>query len=917
MDDIQPTARWANRMLRPLTSIYRRLEKHHETLAIIAAESKIEEDKEDFNEYGPRITEPVSTLDALSGSDADEDDPVWVPGKKPEQRRNKYNYSGRGQGKDGRKRTRLSIHSPEAPRTLPGAIELATPLITGKRWEIPSSAQSQFTVERQNKSNKKGQQQAFRDRYSLHKSPWQTLLDQSGDSGFADIAHNLDRVFQNFLCNTRIVTCGTNGTLAKPKRGARSLLSMVARSLPYFIAREQDAQNDGEQDGEEDICDAYYTELESYYAPHGRGWKPLREAVRAQGIHMVSTMIQKKWVPDSIACALVEKCGPHELDACESLLSTLLSTLTRYYYPQALKANTEWRTGDPILQLRKYTRYGTASRSYVFDELTKLLMRGVLPPEWMATKHWNSWMTRATISFSKGDGDCAAASRLIEAVLVSASDTCPAPEAPDSMRRLPTKLRGSCGRATRGSFGGKTDILDTKRPCPVLIEDALSNHITSLLAALCGMHISRSRDIEDVESFDGTKAGHIIKFLSFSLEEDMAARSMSHIINLTSHQLFRRGCILLANCLLQCNDAALTGDRPCVMVSNLRLEKHCDLLASRADLVKELALFVRQAFRCFGSATDNERLYTAQEIRRIISQFPRLAQASSLSVLLSKVAIESAMGFAEGTGEPDDHVWAVEIQETVIALQNGRESSPEFTNETDEQGPRRGYRWEESIGEWVARTPATKPNPVPSVIVRRRTSAALPMLCIPCSTDSSSPESDQFEGNASSLTSSPPSIGTKRNFAQIDSSPLHPVRSRQTARDFVIAHSEEGSCGARSSSPDIDVRSPSLEPAPCRRRILRDVSNQKNITRATPTSLKRPSTVEVVIVNRIQADTSEPYSQSSPELHKKQVHHPVERRRSGRSRTSNRPAVAVRPATQRRSIIPCSEDDSDDELSFI
>ncbi|KAJ5132494.1 hypothetical protein N7448_006652 [Penicillium atrosanguineum] len=911
MDDIQPTARWANRMLRPLTSIYRRLEKHHETLATIAVDSRIKAEIEDIDKHTPPIAEPVNTRDTLSGSDADEDDPVWIPGKKPEQRRNKHNYSGRGQGKGGRKRTRLSINSPEAPRTLPGAIELATPLITGKRWEIPSSARSQFSIERRNEVHRKGQQQAFRDRYSLHKSPWQTLLDQS-DSGFADIAHNLDRVLQNFLCNTRVVQRGTNGTLAKPERGARSLLSMVARSLPEFIAREQDAQNDMEHDGEEDMYDAYYTELESFYAPHGRGWKPLREAVRAQGIHMVSTMIQNKWVTDPIACALVEKCGPNELDACESLLSTFLSTRTKYHYPLALKSDTEPRIGDPILLLRKYTRYGSASRSFIFDELAKLLIRGVLPPEWMATKHWNSWMTRATISFSKGDSDCAAASQLIEAVLVSASDIRPAPEAPNPKRRLRAKLRATGGRATRASFGGPASKVETIRPCPVPIEDALSNHITSLLAALCGMHISRSRDLEDVESFDGTKAGHIINYLSFNLEKDMALRPMSHVINLTSHQLFRRGCILLANCLLQCNDAALTGVSPCMMISNPRLDKHCDMLASRADLVKELALFVRQAFRCFGSATDNERLYTAQEIRRIISQFPRLAQASSLSALLCQVAIESAMGFAEGTGEPDDHVWAVEIQETVIALRNGRESSPESTDESDEQGLRRGYRWEESIGEWVARTPAAKSNPGPSVVVRRRTSLALPMLCNPCSTDSSSPESDRFEGPASSLTSSPSSAGTKRDYGEFDSSPLRPVRSRPSARGIVIANSEERSCGARSSSPDIDIRSPSLEPVPHERRILRDVSNQNTIPRATPKSLKRPSAVEVVIFNKKQARTSDQTSQFSSEPHQKQVHRAVERRRSGPPRISNIPAAA-----QRRSIIPCSEDDSDDELSFI
>ncbi|KAJ5212001.1 uncharacterized protein N7498_003647 [Penicillium cinerascens] len=918
MDDIQPTARWANRMLRPLTSIYRRLEKHHETLAIIAAESRRNDPSEDTNTHAQEIAGPVRTRDSFSDSDADEDDPVWIPGRKPEQRRNRHNYSGRGQGRGGRKRIRLSIHSPEAPRTLPGAIELTTPVITGKRWEIPSSVRSQSSVGRRKTTNPSEQRQAFRDRYPLHKSPWQTLLDHSDDSGFANIAHNLDRVFQNFLCNTRIIKRDTNGISAKPERGARSLLSMVARSLPEFIASEQEAQNDMEKDGDEDMCDAYFTELESFYAPHSRGWKPLREAVRAQGIYLVSTMIQNKWVTDPIACALIEKCGYHELDAYESLLSTFLSTRTSYPCPLALNPVTESCIGDPVLLLRKYTHYGPASRSFIFNELSTLLIRGALPPEWMATKHWTSWMTRATISFSRGDNDCAAASRLIEAVLASASDIRPVTEAPKPRRGHPVKRRDARRRATRASFGAPTGKPNISRPCPMLVKDALSNHITSLLAALCGMHISRSRDTEDMEIFNGTKAGHIINYLSFTLVQDMESRPISHITNLTSHQLFRRGCVLLATCLLQCNDAALVGDSQCVMASSPRLEKYCEILASRADLMKELALFVRQAFRCFRSATDNEHLHTAQEIHRIISQFPRLAGASCLSALLSQIAIEAAMGFAEGTGEPGDHLWALEIQETVIALQNGKEPSPEATSELEEQGQRRGFRWEESIGEWVARTPAAKVNPVPSVFVRRRISTTvLPTPWIFCSTDSSSPESDRFEAPASSLTSSPSSIGTdgtNREFEEIDSSPLRPAKRRRPAREVVIENSEDRRCGSTSSS--LDIKSPSLEPVPPRRRILREMLNH-NTASQPALSTKPASKIEVVIFNRKQARTSEETAHPSSGSDEKHGHRAVERRRPGRPRISDIPTVAVRSASQRRFIIPCSEDGSDDELSFM
>ena len=254
MDDAQATAKWANRVLRPLTSICRRIAKHKETLSMIATESKLQETAEGNDAPKLEAKYKPESQHNCSGSDADpdENDPAWIPGKKPERRRPRLKYSSKAEDGGGKRRNRLSIHSPEAPRILPGAIEVATPLITGRRWEMPSSAQSERAEGYVNPNIQQSQPLVFRDRYSLHKSPWQELLDQSGDPGFADIAHNLDRVFQNFLCNTVISKRETKPLSENSRRGARSLLSMVTRSLPKFIAREQEAQDELDEDGDEE-----------------------------------------------------------------------------------------------------------------------------------------------------------------------------------------------------------------------------------------------------------------------------------------------------------------------------------------------------------------------------------------------------------------------------------------------------------------------------------------------------------------------------------------------------------------------------------------------------------------------------------------------------------------------------------------
>ncbi|KAJ5267033.1 hypothetical protein N7478_009841 [Penicillium angulare] len=904
MDDVQATAKWANRMLRPLTSIYRRLEKHHETLAIIAAESKVQSQHEESPDKDPESSQSAGIQEIYSGSDADEGDPVWIPEKKkPDQRRVRHRYSAREEKKKGRKRARLSIHSPEVSRTLPGTIELATPLITGRRWEMPSSAQSQPPVEQPRQSQNQ-EQQAFRDRYSLHKNPWQELINQSEDAGFVDIVRNLDRVLQNFLYNTRVSGRSGSAIPAKPRLGARSLLFTVMRRLPEFIAIEEKAQNELGEDGDEDMCDAYFTELESFYAPHGKGWKPLRQAVRAQGLYMVSILIRNEWLTDAIICALIDKCRHSEPDACESLLSTFLSTRTSYPAPVALKSTPDTNSpGNAVRLLHKYAYHESSRRSYIFDELSKLLARGVLPPEWMATKPWTHWMERATISFSRGDDDCATASRLIEAVLFSAGDVLSGRSFKSPRKR---SIKHEIGRFTRNSSVVLINDAGLKRKCPVPVEDALNNQVTSLLAALCGMHISRSREFEDVEDAGGTEASHIVNYVSSSVENEMNTKPLSKASTLSSHHLLRRGCILLADCLLRCNDAILTGDTHPVLMSTDRIEEWSDLLVSRSALIKELALFVRRAFRCFGSTSNGENTYMGAEIRRIVSRLPYLTEAPGLAMFLGRVAVEAAMEFAESTGEPEDHLWAVEIQETIMALRNDKVSS---SGSKGAPKHNRGlYRWEDTIGEWVARTPAAKPNPHP-IIGRKRRASELSMQspCIPCSTDSSSSDSDGLEKPASSVTSSPSSIGTTQHYEVPDTSPIKPFKRRRTA-PVVITHDEDSA--SASPSDRSTSRSPSLEPVPSHRRVLRDLSNRMPKRSAAQ---KPAPKVEVVII-KDKAPRPSP-AQPPSENMEKQINRSMDRRRPGRPSISKAPVPVVVP--RRRSVIPCSQDDSDDELSFM
>ncbi|KAJ5749167.1 uncharacterized protein N7511_010863 [Penicillium nucicola] len=892
MDDLQSSARWANRVLRPLTSICRRIEKHQQTLSQIATESRKQEAA--HKEAAVDTEKQDDPVDILSTSDADENDPVWIPGKL-ERRRARHKYSNRGEETGGRKRNRLSLQSPEAPRALPGSIEIATPQITGRRWQMPPSAQSQRSIDRPNSIPRPVQQQAFRDRYSLYKSPWQELLDECGDPTFADIAHNLDRVFQNFLFNTQISKNDAN-PLAKREatRGAPSLMSMLARRLPAFIALEQKAQDDLDKDGDEDMCDAYFTELETFYAPHGSGWKPLREATRAQGIHLVASVIQNHWVTDGIACALIEKCRSCAPDACQSLLSILLSTRRSYPYPTALKSPDQpASSGDAVSLLRKYAHHGVVPRSYVFDQLATLLSRGVLPPEWMATKLWTVWVTRATISFSKQDNDYVAALRLMEAIVLSASDVRPAAAAVQSSLKVPAEPKNKHvrSRESRTSSMGAWQNPDLTQTCPLQVEDALSNQVISLMAAMCGMHISRSRASDNIECQSGTKAGHIISYIMLALQQSMDLSSVSQRLNITPHQLLRRGCILLGTSIVQSNDTLVSDDHNCTILSNTNVDECARSIASRADMVKEMALFVRQAFRGLKTGTETERDPVSEDVRRMINQLSCLADTPGLSILLGKVAAESAMIFAEATDDPEDLVWAIEAQETVVKIQ-GRQTPEESEEDSDEEvefeqplQSKTLFRWEESIGEWVARTPISKAKPKP-ILVQKSPRPSLRMLSSPGPSISYTDKSDTSEDESSRdsisrVTSSPSSVAAplptapKRTLEDTDS--VHfPSRKRYRPTPVVVIDHEKRSARRRSPSPN--RYNSTVEPVP-RREALRERRNVN--VRMAPA--KQGSKVAVVVVNNRETRTRQDAPRPVLEQGERQIHRTVERRRPARN----------------------------------
>ncbi|KAE8350197.1 hypothetical protein BDV28DRAFT_139604 [Aspergillus coremiiformis] len=877
MEDVRPTAKWANRMLRPLSSIYHRLAKHNEILTSVAHSKRKERD--DVSATGRiRSARVNSAEESCAYSDEEPGDPAWVPGK-PIKRRIRHSYSSRGHGNGARRRSRLSIHSPERQKTLPGAIEIATPLITGKAKQPSESAsirkqlfQNSLPAENTGPSDKRRAMRTNNSSYPTYQGSWKEVLDLSGDTGFVDIAHFLDRIFIKFLSKTR--GNATSSQKREQGRGARSLLSMAARRLPEFITEEQMIQDDLKGDDDVDMCDAYFTELEAHYAPGGGGWLPLREAVRAQGIYLVSEMMHKGWITKLATCRLLGDCVGHgEFDAFELLLSKQLTAINTYAYPTAFDPHmSSTYCDDPVHMLGTYYSKSTSSRSFTFNELAKLLSRGAMPSEWMVTNLWKRCVDGAIKSLSTECFDSAAATRLIEAVVLSAGGIYQATNAPVPHRQGTNTLHGR-PRDTRASVANTAHILRKQSPCPIPIQDALNNLASSLITALCGMCIARSQSASDGNKAIGVKVRNMLKNLDWTvqraigLEESWESEKMSF-------QSLRRGYVLVGNCMLQCGE---TCSLEPIGLSNSIARRNTEMfflsLASQHDTVKESAELARQVVQFYERARKSDQTRIPPGIRSKVSQLTRLTNIHGFSLFLVKVAAETAMGLAESTLDSDDHGWALEVQENAVLCQQGQNmrQSPASSSEDldDEIGL---YRWEESIGEWVASTPAAKPKAAPlNLTVKTGCTRS-----IACSTSSISISSSPSQDAASSVTSSAPSVSIKRAC-----SPGGNAKSCKRVRSESLSSDSSMSTDLLFEEPPIAARTRAAHGA------LQELVVQPK--------------VEVVIVNKIKNVSA--LVDSIP----------------GRLRTDDSSRRKSEPLRACKWAIPCSQDDetSDDELSFL
>lgn len=925
--DVLPTTKWANRVLRPLNSIVLRLEKHWKSTAPPdnRQHSNSNNSKHaQHNNTSPRkrsslpstatttargrFNDGGAQLSDLDTSRDDSDDPSWVPGQDTRRKvRHKYSSGNprvRGRNSAGAGVGMVSIFkSPEARRrSLPGEITIATPFIMGRTKSIfdgeilPSgsghNSESQPHGENRYASNQKGTTQWRQNEVTTSKV---NGFQDYDDLGYCAIVDGICPVFETFLratCDKKPAT-----TL-----GARSLVSMALAKVSDYIGAEQKAHDESEDKDEEvDMADVIFTELEDFYGLPGGGWKPLKELVRAHGVRLICESVRKKWIsPQTTQRLILSSLRLASHDVAKSLFSVLLSIAPDIDRPKGLHSCLfsndslgERSILSPYLDL---VTAGTPGHlSFFFREVKSLILRGVVPVEWMATESMKPFMNRAVQSISCGDENFYSAVEYLEAVVLVAAgiDTSIYESTVSSLRtKKRTKLR-SGGRVRSGTpptSNGRSDSRHSSTPTH--LRTALNNTISSLITLLSGIHISRfGVGTEDSLSVS-SPARDMITRLSTAVQQDVELRCSDSKSEFTALQSTRCSYILLGDylCLGEIfgngNDSAET-----VPTNSLLSNFDCFIqtMSHRKDLLGELSDLVEQIVTCCGRALGTDGFSELKGFGEILTS-TSTGPYPSLKLLLGKVAAESAMSFAESTQHPDHHEWATYIQ-TKAAEYNHKQD-----NFDGEECPtpslnlsKTGFRWEDSIGEWVAKTPVTIPSKncyedadSEMVIPDSEDPYSSPIRCVsdkkasfsaPEESSSVAPSTPRSCQKRKRIESSPfifDTVPNKRRAtmecveitAQQTATPPRPSRLRQKHRwkpytDYIDDNeiyplplspsrtSERSSTSSPRRRTDRETRSVTRE------RILQERKQNDNRSRATARPQKRKSiTFEVVVVNK-------------------------------------------------------------------
>lgn len=640
----------------------------------------------------------------------------WVPSPVM-RRRVKHKYSSRTTGNKVHKQNFEESH---LPCSLPGEVTVATPIITQKARPYATAQEAAGDTTAQDQDPESSV-------HALEGRKHRKLQNCTSRRCESDpVPHDMRQKLKKVVTPSRWMLIdglyngldallkGTEKSIQPQNCGARSLFSVCLRRVPDYIAAEQSWHQSQDDDNDVDVCSEVYNHLENMGLTCGEGWKPLREVVRAHGVAMLGDAIREGLIDHIVGRGLVFLCI-HALafDEAEDLLDSSISSLDVVSRPSSVYSKLFDSNATACLGTLDVFASRSGCHGFQYRQLERLLRTQNLPIEWVAATEFAPTWGRVVQSISHSDQDYSDAAQLLITAVTLACGLADQSALSSTQKHRLTGRKGERQSIAEPAMPF-TDKLKETKDADAGLSGALNNTISSLMAIMYAISITQCDKTQEERHFrlpgsNKSACGLLEKLnLDFLRKLDLTCK-FSGNDNISTIYRRRTVTVFLALLLVvqerQGYQPGFLEPRSSRIPDNIAaLTMLCE--HNEPETASQVANVVLSVARCCAKASPGQEFDHLQKLtNRLASIASDKTTSNESRQLFACFALTTAKDYAQDTGNHWHIEWALEVEERVMKDSHVSVQNAARTLHKSHGDPPEGYRWEEGICEWIARTP--------------------------------------------------------------------------------------------------------------------------------------------------------------------------------------------------------------------
>ncbi|CAD6588077.1 MAG: hypothetical protein ASARMPREDX12_003154 [Alectoria sarmentosa] len=587
----------------------------------------------------------------------------------------------------------------------------------------------------------------------------------------------------------RATTCEKTNDIGR----CRSLFSICLRQTPNYIVEEQRRTVDEHPEHEIDVASEIYADLEAFGSAPDGGWESLREVVRAHGVSLVGEAVQEGLIELALSRDILNLClGLAAYDEAECVVKSMIALVrarslspmekpiflaglsqpvNKRATPHRLHAIPLTDETSLVADALKYYVLQSGRHGFMYRQMAVMLEDGILPVEWMSSKAMIECWNGVIHSITQQDDHAQSAALLLQvATSISFrrgfSNARVSPQVHDLRLRA---CESSAARPTLRSYnsGQAVDPFMESPPVgsgqdgarPDDIDNALQSTYSNILTVLSAFSILRLPRLALDSSHSDPLSVEILRSMALEIRQ---ALEVAHVTSYANRR-WNLSVELLHRPLLAAGLVSIASRKASTAISQnevLDLAALASLPSSRESL-SNAGSFLGQVAQCCDEAGSGNGFRFLQSMAQdLISIAVSNIYDKPTQRLCSGIAHVAAFAFSENTGRPRHLDWALDVDSTIMrTVDDPLKVVMDKTPARAVVRNKSGYRWEEGICEWIAKTPASAlqwPAAIEEVdhdntdgkAPKLTLVQALPLLsgASPCATDRRLPKAKRIRG---------------------------------------------------------------------------------------------------------------------------------------------------------------------------